>query len=261
MTLRRVVYEIPGMTSARVRQVEYRVVDGAPLTMKVYEADSTRSRRPVVILLLGYSDVRAPEILGCLISEMESYVSWAQLLAASGMSAVTYVTGADPVEDTRALLEYVRGHESSLGIDSSALGILAFSGNVPNALSLLLSSEPVPIRCAALACGFMLDTDGNTGVADGAAKWGFVNPTAGRNVSDLRADVPMLIVRAGKDDNPGLNTGVDRFVCAALDLNLPLTLVNHATGPHAFEILEDSPTSRAIVRQVLAFFQTHLPHS
>jgi len=42
-------------------------------------------------------------------------------------------------------------------------------------------------------------------------------------------------------------------VSAALRRNLPITLVNHATGPHAFDTMEDSQTSRAIVKSVLEF--------
>jgi hypothetical protein len=37
-----------------------------------------------------------------------------------------------------------------------------------------------------------------------------------------------------------------------------MTFVNHAEGPHAFELLDDSRTSRDIVRQTLRFLRQHL---
>jgi hypothetical protein len=40
--------------------------------------------------------------------------------------------------------------------------------------------------------------------------------------------------------------------------NLPVSLVNHATGPHAFDLFDDSVTSREIIRRILAFLQFHL---
>jgi hypothetical protein len=40
--------------------------------------------------------------------------------------------------------------------------------------------------------------------------------------------------------------------------NLPLTLVNHATGPHAADMDDDTDATRRIVRQVLDFLRLHL---
>ncbi|MGP0074234.1 MAG: hypothetical protein ACLPWF_20160 [Bryobacteraceae bacterium] len=52
-----------------------------------------------------------------------------------------------------------------------------------------------------------------------------------------------------------MNEGIDRFISHALAANLPITLVNHPTGPHAFDILDDSETSREIIRQILEFLR------
>ncbi len=57
---------------------------------------------------------------------------------------------------------------------------------------------------------------------------------------------------------PGLNDALDRFVGAALAANLPVTVTNHATGPHAFDLFDDTRASRDIVKQALAFLQFHL---
>ena len=40
--------------------------------------------------------------------------------------------------------------------------------------------------------------------------------------------------------------------------NLPITFVNHAEGPHAFDLFDDSRASRDIVRQTLRFLRQHL---
>ena len=39
---------------------------------------------------------------------------------------------------------------------------------------------------------------------------------------------------------------------------MPVTVMNHATGRHAFDVFDDTRTSREIVKQVLAFLQFHL---
>ena len=57
---------------------------------------------------------------------------------------------------------------------------------------------------------------------------------------------------------PRLNETLDRFLVKALIRNLPVTFVNHAAAPHAFDLFDDSETSREIIRRILAFFQFHL---
>ena len=68
---------------------------------------------------------------------------------------------------------------------------------------------------------------------------------------------PLLIVRAGLDD-PDLNAGIDALVRVALERNLNVDILNHATGHHAFDMLDDNERSREIIRATLAFLQTHL---
>ena len=65
-------------------------------------------------------------------------------------------------------------------------------------------------------------------------------------------------MRAGQEQFPPLNDSIDRFVSKALTLNRPLTLVNHASGAHSFDLLHDSETSREIIRQILDFLRSQL---
>ncbi len=87
---------------------------------------------------------------------------------------------------------------------------------------------------------------------------GFVNPGAGKSIDDLPRDLPLSVLRAGQDQMPHLNDSINTFVAAALASNLPLTLANHATGPHAYDLLDDNETAREMIRSILAFFRFHL---
>jgi hypothetical protein len=129
---------------------------------------------------------------------------------------------------------------------------------VPVALSAMMRGAPVALSCAALCYGYAMDLDGSTEVANAARTFGFENAAAGRTIEDLSPGTSLLIVRAGRDEMPGLNAALDRFVAAALARNLPLSLINHAAGPHAFDLLDDSATTREAVRQVLQFLRFHL---
>src|SRR5688572_16663300 len=153
------------------------------------------------------------------------------------MVGITYSTGQNPAGDVHAVLEHVRQNAASLGIDETRIGLWACSGHVPTALSVLMRENREGLRCAALCYGVTLDLDGGTGVAEAARMFRFANPTAGTSVDDLPRDLPLFIVRAGQDETPRLNEALDRFVAGALAANLPFTLVNHATAPHAFDLL------------------------
>lgn len=255
---KRVVYGLPGMETVAVRRDEpYRAgSDAHALDLYYPPASHAGARLPVVLFVLGFSDVGARKMLGCRFKEMGSFVSWAQLAAASGLVGVTYA-GVDPVSDVQAVLDHIRQHASSLDLDAGRIGLWACSGHVPNALSVLMQDRSHAVKCAALCYGYTLDAGESTAVADAAKQWGFVNPCAGRSIADLPRDVPLFVARAGGDQAP-LNEALDAFVAAALRSNRPLTCVNHSFGPHAFDVLDDSPASREIVRQILAFLQFQL---
>lgn len=104
----------------------------------------------------------------------------------------------------------------------------------------------------------MLDLEGSTAVAEAATQFRFLNPCAGKSVDDLASTAPLLVVRAGQDAMPELNESIDQFLTGALVRNLPVTLVNHPSAPHAFDVLEDSESSRRVIRQILAFLRIHL---
>jgi dienelactone hydrolase len=272
VTLRKLVYTMPGVDAVTVRRdVPYRAIDGGALGMDLYyppgpvgrvlsdpptvSAETRPTYFPVVVFATGFSDAGAKAMLGCAAKEMESYRAWARLVAASGLVAVTY-ENRDPAADLPAVLQHLRDHGAALGIDARRIGLMGFSGNGPVTLSALM--EDRALKCGALCYPFTLDLDGATGVAAAQAQWRFVNASAGKTVDDLPRDLPLFIARAGQDQFPGLNDAIDRFVAKALARNMPLTLMNHATGPHGFDTLDDSETTREIVGQILSFMRRHL---
>ena len=67
-----------------------------------------------------------------------------------------------------------------------------------------------------------------------------------------------MVVRAGQDAVPGVNVSIDDFVASALASNLPVTVMNHPTAPHSFDLLDDTEASREAIRQILAFLCVHV---
>ncbi len=245
ITTRAVVYSIQGMDAVTVsRGVHY--ANG--LTMDLYYPPDPAPLLPAVVMVLGYPDVGVAPRLGCQFREMAMSVSWGQLFAASGMVGVLYETRS-PVTDVEALLAALCENGPALGIDAARIGIWSASGNVPVALSVLMDGK---VRCGALCYGFMLNA------AEAAGQFHFANPVAGRRVEDLPSNTALFIARAGQDQFAGVNESIDAFVPAALQCNLPLTLVNHPSGPHAFDLMDDSEASRDVIRSILAFLRANL---
>ena len=252
-----VVLRLPGMDEVGVKQdVVYRPSEAGDLTMDLYRPPGAGEERlPAVVFVSGYPDEGMKRIFGCGFKEMGTYVSWARLVATSGLAAIV-ATNREPVEDARALLGYLAEHGAELGIDERRIGIWACSGNGPTALSLLMDGGS--LRCAVLCYPMTLDLDGSAGIADAARAFGFANACAGRRVEELPREVPLFVTRAGRDEMPGLNPALDRFVGEAVRCNLPMTFVNHPEGPHAFDLFQDSEASREIVREALGFLRSRL---
>src|SRR5258708_8018934 len=212
---------MPGQDSVTVRRdVPYR----DDLTSDLYYPPDSKPevRTPAVVFVTGYPDPGFQKFLGCRQKEMASYISWAELVAASGIIAITY-SNREPPADAEAVIAFIRQNAETLGIDESRIGVWSCSGSVPTALSVLMNEPSDVFRCAVLCYGLMLDLDGHTAVEDGAQQFGYRNPAAGESVSDLPPKLPLMIVRAGHDGFPHLNETLDRFVSKAVQCNLPLT--------------------------------------
>ncbi len=219
VTTRRVLYEIPGMRSIRPRHEVFTGADGQSLAMSIYESPSAIAHpAPVVVVIAGYPDAGFETHLGCKFMEMEWAISTAQLIAMSGMTAITH-TNREPIADASALL-------SALNADGRRVGIWATSGHSPVALS----------------------------VADQAACTVLINPVT----SDVVPETPLLLVRSGKDETPGLNDALDALLARAIAENRPVSLVNYPDAPHSFDLNLDRPETRRILQQGLDFLRAHL---
>jgi hypothetical protein len=254
-----VVYQVDTYGVTVRHDVPYAATHDEQLTLDLYyppEHAAGETGRPAVLFVTGFPDQGMQRVVGCIAKQMASYVSWARLVAACGIVGITYENRM-PDADVMEVLRHLQRNASSLGIDTCRIGVWACSGHVPTALSVLMDAPLTP-ACAVLCYGYMLDLDGAHDVADAASAIRFVNPSGGRTVDALPPDVPLLVARAGRDQTPGLNATIDAFISHALARNRPVTLINHHTAPHAFDIVEDSEVSRDVIRQIVAFLRFRL---
>jgi hypothetical protein len=255
-----IILEVPGLDDVIVRREEvYAEDEGNALTMDIYYPPNrvVSGRAPVVVIAAGYPDPGFERIVGCKFKNMSSVMSWAKSIAVSGMAAITY-TNCVPAADLQRLLQYVRQNSIGLELDENRVGLWASSGNAPLALSVVTRQNSPWLKCAAICYGYLLDSPGSKRVSDIGDRFGFVTPTPARVVADLPTDIALFIARAGHDEMPYLNDTLDRFVAEALAANLPLTVANHPSGPHAFDLFDRSRMSQVVIQSILTFLRLHL---
>jgi acetyl esterase/lipase len=266
MTRLPIVYSIPGMDRTSVRRdVVYKTAGGTrthdqtSLLMDVYSpGGSEKTRLPAVVLIHGGPVPNArPKDWGV-------FMSYGRLLAASGFAAVTFNHGfsgperlLDAAADVDGAIAHVRANADGLGIDPDRIALWAFSGGGPF-LSAAMRDRPPFVR-ALVAFYAILDLRAKPPGASAA-----VTDEMRRDFSPLvhlgaegTGIAPIFIARAGLD-HPLLNGPLDRFVQEALARNLTLEVMNHATGRHGFDILDDDARSREIIARTLDFLKARL---
>jgi dipeptidyl aminopeptidase/acylaminoacyl peptidase len=255
---RELVLQIPGMHRAKVRRnLTYERVAGTRLRLDVYHPRGFRRGRLPAVLLGGPPAHSAGRASG-------QKVGWAQAIAASGMAAVAFDirsdnslrTPFDPARDVEAAIRYVRANAHRLAVDPNRLCTLGFSvGTAPWHLW-ATAREPAPFAKCNVSLYGPLDFRSSAFGLDPSLVEEFSALTYLRRHG--AAIPPMLIVKAGREENEGINESIDRFAAAARAAHADVRVVTHATGAHAFDVGARSARSRAVVREVLRFLRTRL---
>ena len=260
---KRIVYSVPGMEKIRARKnIGWKRVDGTELKLDVYAPPRQKRVQllPAIIFIHGGP---IPDNMLTEPKEWGIFVSYGQLAAASGFVGVTFnhrfYLGGQPrnaQEDVIDLIAYVRANAATLRIDPERLTLWAFSGGGA-LLSAVLRDAPPYIRCL-VAYYTLLDKPFLTGGLSVEALLEFSPLHHLQKRIAAKTDVtlpPILIARAGKD-TPAINGPIDRFVQAALALNMNLELYNHSTGIHTFDALNNDARTRTIIRRTMEFIRT-----
>ena len=129
--------------------------------------------------------------------------------------------------DFQKLVDYLTGHGSDIGIDTAAIAVYAASGNVATAFPLVEDPRQTAIKAAVIYYG--------------AAP-----------ISTFRRDLPVLYVRAGLD-RPNVNEEIVTLASRAISQNAPVTLLNHPTGYHGFELFNDDDATHDVISQTIMF--------
>ncbi len=208
-------------TTSRVtvtQDVEYGRSDTVVLRMDVYRpAGSTTSPTLIFFNRATGADRRR-----------SFYEAWARAAASRGVVAILPdLRSGSEGADFRALVAYLTTRGSTVGVDRDAIAIYAASGNVFTAFPLVEDPKLTAVKAAVIYYG-----------------------TA--PIAEFRRELPVLYVRAGLD-RPSVNEEITKLASLAVSQNAPVTLVNHASGYHGFEMFNDDDATRDVMEQTIAF--------
>ena len=250
------VYRVPHMEKVIVRSnLVHKSTANATLKADLYlpQTVSSNAALPAILFVLGDAE---PEQLRNA-KDWKFFQSYGRLAAASGYIGVTFNHRSsenfqklsDVRSDIEDLVRYVRGHARDLNVDRDRLCLWFFSGSGPH-LRLAMGENTNFVRCLVAYYPLL------------AAPPGTKDQIEYSSVEQLTRNAPrvppILIVKA-RGDGPVLNSLIDEFRKAASAARVPLVYLEHPTGGHAFDILNDDDTSRKIIRQTLEFIRVRLP--
>lgn len=216
----RFLYPAPAAGALAIsRDVPYGTSADVPLKMDVYRPAAPAGAVPALIF---FNTASGPQ------RQNAFYSGWAQAAASKGIAGIVPdLRQGNQAQDFQLLIAHLTSRATDYGIDREAIAVYAGSGNVFTALPILQDPRQTGIRAAVMYYG-------------------------SADVKAFRLDLPVLYVRAGLD-RPGVNRAISELVSRGVAQNAPITLLNHPTGHHAFEIFDDDEATREIIERTLEF--------
>jgi dienelactone hydrolase len=214
-------FPVPLPDVAVASDVRFGTVGGVPLMMDVYQRPREAGKLRAALVFFNRAS-GAPD------RQSPLYVGWARSAASRDLAGIVPdLRSGSEARDFEALIEYLTRHGGDIGVDTAAIAVYAASGNVATAFPLLEDPRQTAIKAAVIYYG-----------------------TA--PITTFRRDLPVLYVRAGLD-RPNVNEEILTLASRAITQNAPVTLLNHATGYHGFELFNDDDATHDVISRTLTF--------
>ena len=195
------------------QDVEYGRSDTVALRMDVYRSAGSTAASPTLIFFNHATGADRRWFF---------YDAWARAAASRGLTAVVFdLRFGSEASDFEALLAYLTSRGTSVGVNKDAIAVYAGSGNVFTAFPLVEDPKLTTVKAAVMYYGEA-------------------------PITEFRRDLPVLYVRAGLD-RPSVNEDIVKLAALAVAQNAPVTLVNHASGYHGFEMFNDDDATREVM--------------
>lgn len=254
------VYDSLTMYKVIVETVQYPSLSDQSKTLPMdifYPSDRRASELlPAVILVNGFPN--SGKYKG---RTLDHFQSWGRLIASYGLAAVAF--DSQNASDLDAVVGYIQQNGVDLGIDKSKLGLWSVSSSAGLASSFAFQEDRDYLKFVVFYYPWIMTPDNYLREELNAAC--FKIGCLGAQLPDvelLRNDLPVLIVRCGRD-TPDQIAVIDHFTQLATEAGVPLTLVDFDEGRHSFDHRtvsegENSNEATEIIQQTLEFMKENL---
>lgn len=240
----------------------YREREERHLLMDVFTPKSGGPHHPGVIFVHGGP---LPESVLPQGKDLGQLQSFGPFVTGAGLAGIVFshgLSGFDAIQDAagdvEAAVSFVRVNADSLGIDPDRL-CMVFSSAGGIFLAPFLRARPSWLKCVVLNYavlrprvfeqlreGLSVSQEQRAGLDP----FPYVSPPGGTTPS-------IFIAEAGRDA-PAINADLQRLRDQAVSAGWNVEYMNHPTGPHAFDVLDPSARSRAILMRMRDFLQQQL---
>jgi acetyl esterase/lipase len=260
---RRIVHKIPGMDNVHIQKnIPYKQDAGVELNLDLYRpAQGVENNFIPGVLIVPSGPLKRFEKYPP--KEWENVISWARLFAASGLGSVTidhrfFSVGHLPLasHDVRDAVYFVHAHAPKFSLDPNRLCLLTFWGG-GLLIHFAILENPVFLKCLVLYSP-LLDMREMKRYQKVLPEDVMDAYSPGKCMSATnQLTLPIFLARARLDSKP-LTASIDAFLVNATLRGVPLEVMCHETGRHAFEIRDDNARSHAIIERTIAFVKEHM---
>jgi dienelactone hydrolase len=214
----------PTPSSSQFSKQTVRFAPEGDLKADIYRPVAARGKLPILLFFNGVGKQLGPVPF----RDHPQYAGWGKAATTAGFAGIVMESdAADARHSFDTLHAYLRQHAGDLRVDPEQMVVWSCSANAKLGTAIITDPKLPNVRGGIIYYG---------------------NGTVG----SYRSDEPVLVVRAGLDSD-GLNRGLDAIAAAAIKSNAPWSVVNYSGGRHGFDIFDDTPQTRAIIDQTLAF--------
>jgi tetratricopeptide (TPR) repeat protein len=224
LTAQDVKFYGPAPTEDRFTKHTVTFLTAGDLKADIYRPRPATGKLPVLLFFNGVGQ----KLGSGLFRDHPQYAGWGRAATTVGLVGVVMESDqSDSRKSFDSLLAYLRQHADELGVDPEQMIVWSCSANAKVGTAIVTDPQLTNVRGGIIYYG-------------------------NGNVGSYRSDEPVLVVRAGLDSE-GLNRGLDSIAAAAIKSNAPWSVVNYSGGRHGFDIFDDTPQTRSIIDQTLAF--------
>jgi acetyl esterase/lipase len=260
-TQRRTVLDLGRSARVSRRRHQIELPGGRLVGADIYRPADLAEGELLPTVVFVHGDASPADLEGVL--GWGQYRAWGEAVASVGLGGFVFQhRSSDGLQAAREVLaevsdvlSFVQHDAAPLGIDGRRIGLWTCSAGSPFGVIAGVRAVP-PVACLVSLYG-LLDL---RHIADqlpatvSLAGLAALSPAA--IVPHLASFPPTLLVKAALD-RAEINASMDAYV-AALPGSAEIELLVHPTGHHAFDLVDDDPTSAALIRRVIEFLRRHL---